>query len=184
MIGVEGYSPEELYDFLTAALQPRPVVLVSTTDGAGAVNIAPFSFVTLGGFDPPSLVFSVTANPEGKLKETLLNLERVPEFVVGIVDRSVVDLLAPLGFVVRERDAISLAPSGRIQPLRVLACPVQLECRVHQIAAHGAAHYVIGEVVGVHLRDGLENLNSEYAPISRLGGAEYLDLGNLEKFQI
>ena len=54
---------------------PRPIAWVTTVDGEGRVNLAPFSFFNAFGANPPVVVFSPTLRRDGSKKDTLLNLE-------------------------------------------------------------------------------------------------------------
>ena len=80
----------EVYDLLTATVSPRPIGFVSTLNREGAPNVAPFSFFTLGGANPPSLVFSAVLQQDGSTKETQRNIEESGEFVVNTVHRAMV----------------------------------------------------------------------------------------------
>jgi len=180
-------APGELYDLLHEAIQPRPVVLVSTLHPDGSPNLAPFSYITVGGIHPPSLVFSPTLSQKSTPKNSLRNVERSGEFVVNIVDDRLADALTVLG---AERQApfnefaaagLTMAPSQKVQPPRIAESPLQLECRVFQIVAHGegpgSANYVIGEVLQIHRR-------VEVHPVGRLSGADYLDTKSMEIFRL
>ncbi len=46
------------------------------------VNLAPFSFFNAFGANPPVVVFSPTLRRDGSKKDTLINLEKLGEFVV------------------------------------------------------------------------------------------------------
>src|ERR1700709_612089 len=58
-----------IYPWLTASLIPRAIAWVSTVSADGVDNVAPHSFTTVAGIDPPTLCFvSVGA------KDTLANV--------------------------------------------------------------------------------------------------------------
>lgn len=178
-----------LYDFLTHAIQPRPIAFVSTESLAGERNLAPFSFFMVGGVNPPSLVYCPTLNKHAQPKDSLRNCRETGEFVVNLLTRRLADGMnaAAAEFPPGQSEwpASGFAPlaSHLIRPPRVAECPIHFECRVHRIVEHGdgpnAAVYVIGEVLMIHvdpglLRDGkLDPML--FRPIARLGGADYLD---------
>ena len=64
-------------------MTPRPIAWVTTLDAQGRVNLAPFSFFNAFGANPPIVVFSPTLRRDGSKKDTLLNLEAIPEFVLN-----------------------------------------------------------------------------------------------------
>lgn len=76
-----------LTDLCLVKQVPRPIAFVTTlsvVNGSSSVNLAPFSFFTGVGSNPPSLVLSVTSAGPGKTaKDTLVNIERDRQFVVN-----------------------------------------------------------------------------------------------------
>ena len=48
----------DVYKLMTGIIVPRPVALVSTVDRNGAANLAPFSFFTGVGSNPPTWVLN------------------------------------------------------------------------------------------------------------------------------
>jgi flavin reductase (DIM6/NTAB) family NADH-FMN oxidoreductase RutF len=69
------------------------------------------------------------------------------------------------------------APSVKVRPPRLAECPVQMECKLHQIVPLGRMPYqmVIGEVVYLHYRKGLVNERkhvnvARLNPLGRLAG--------------
>lgn len=195
---MEGLSWQEAYALLTAVVAPRPIALVSTVSIEGVPNLAPFSFFNVGGSNPPSLVFSPVLGSGGREKDTLRNARETGEFVVNLVHRAMAEdmnrasaKLPPTQSELDETEFTTL-PSSRVRPFRIAESRVQLECRTHQVVEHGdgpgAARYVIGEVLLVHVsRTALENEKIDpnaLEPIGRLGGSEYVDTGRLEKFEL
>src|SRR5437016_5177149 len=78
-------SAREAYALLLSCVAPRPIAFVSTISPDGDFNLAPFSFFTAGGANPPSVVFSPTANRSGGFKDTLRNVEATGEYVINVV---------------------------------------------------------------------------------------------------
>src|SRR6476620_8031289 len=68
---------------LVGVVTPRPIAWVTTLSPTGVVNLAPFSFFNAFGANPPIVVFSPTLRRDGSKKDTLLNLESHPEFVLN-----------------------------------------------------------------------------------------------------
>src|SRR6202041_359744 len=86
----------QVYKLMTGIIVPRPVALVSTTDRNGVPNLAPFSFFTGVGSNPPTVLFcpvvrtptAAASESEPDLrpdlrKDTLRNVEETGEFVVN-----------------------------------------------------------------------------------------------------
>src|SRR5260370_13600474 len=79
-------NPRDRYKILTAFVLPRPIAWVTTLGPTGVVNAAPFSFFNVFAEDPPLCMFAVNKRPDGRLKDTCLNIERTREFVVNLTD--------------------------------------------------------------------------------------------------
>src|SRR5262249_58667504 len=120
---------------------------------------------TVWGPTPPIVVFSRTTRRDGSKKDTLLNLEAVPEFVLNA---AVEDLAGPMNATSKELPhgqseaeyaSLTLEPATKVRPPRVAASPVHLECRVRQIIPVGdgpiAANLVVGEVLLIHIDEAM-----------------------------
>lgn len=183
-------SPTALvYDLIVCGVQPRPIALVSTNDEDGRGNLAPFSFFTAGGVNPPSLAYCPSLDGQGRPKNSLRNAEATGEFVVNMVTRAMSEPMAHAaglrGDDVDEWGVRGLTPipGELVRPHRVAESPIQFECRVAQVlrlgqGPHGTV-YVIGEIVRIHvdaahLHDGKPD-PSRLRAIGKLGGAEYID---------
>lgn len=173
----------ERYTLLGGLLTPRPVALVSTLDESGASNLAPYSFLTPGGINPPSLVFSAILGERGRDKGTVANIERTGDFVAALVSREMADVMMDPSAVLRT------ATAAHVSPKLVSSSPAQFECRLHQIIRHGeeegAACYVVGEIICAHLHEGVVNGEEvSLAGIGRLAGADYFDPACGKVFEI
>jgi flavin reductase (DIM6/NTAB) family NADH-FMN oxidoreductase RutF len=174
-----------VYQALVGIVTPRPIAWVTTIDDQGRVNLAPFSFFNAFGANPPIVVFSPTLRRDGSKKDTLLNLEAVPEFVLN----AAVEKLAakmnttskelPRGQSEAEFAGLALEPSNKVRPPRVAASPVHLECRVRQLMSIGdgpiAANLVIGEVLLIDIDEAVLDPSGRVDPrklrtVARLGG--------------
>ena len=64
-----------LYNYLSSAITPRPIAFVSTIDNNGNSNLSPFSFFNVFSVNPPIIIFSpVTSIRQGTNKHTLDNI--------------------------------------------------------------------------------------------------------------
>src|SRR5215831_19607675 len=99
VIDVAAAEVVTVYQALVGIVTPRPIAWVTTIDGEGRVNLAPFSFFNAFGANPPVVVFSPTNRRDGSRKDTLLNLEALPEFVLNA---AVEDLAGPMNTTAKE----------------------------------------------------------------------------------
>ena len=51
------HPQRQIYKLMTGIIVPRPIALVSTVDGEGNANLAPFSFFAGVGSAPPTVLF-------------------------------------------------------------------------------------------------------------------------------
>jgi flavin reductase (DIM6/NTAB) family NADH-FMN oxidoreductase RutF len=187
LVDFTSISPRDAYPWLIGAITPRPIAWVSTISAGGATNLAPFSFFQGIGANPPTLMFSVLNDRTGRKKDTILNVEQVPEFVVNLVPfalREPMNLSStalPHGESEFDRFGIANAPSIHVRPPRVALSPVALECKVAQIVRLGegplAGNAVFGTVLCVHvseavLTDGAIDPH-KLDTIGRMGGETY-----------
>ena len=73
IIDVSSTDVVTVYRAIVGVVTPRPIAWVTTVDGEGRVNLAPFSFFNAFGANPPVVVFSPTLRRDGSKKDTLLN---------------------------------------------------------------------------------------------------------------
>jgi len=162
----------ESYKLMTGLIVPRPVALVSTVDRDGVANVAPFSFFSGVGANPPTVLFCPSLRAAGSdrpddRKDTLRNVEQTGEFVVNIVSNSIADAAnttaAEVGPEVDEflLAGLTAIPSEVVRAPRVAESPAQLECKLQQIVfagqGGGAGVVVIGEIVRFHFHPDLES---------------------------
>ncbi len=160
-------STSEVYKLMSGIIVPRPIALVSTVDGSGIANVAPFSFFCGVGSVPPTLVFcpALRAPSPGNStprKDTLRNVEETGEFVVNVVSDSIAEAAnIAAAEVAPDVDEFELAgftpvPSIRVRPPRVAESPAAMECKVLQViyTSHqpGGGVLVLGEIVQFHVR--------------------------------
>lgn len=181
-------SPAQAYAWMTSLITPRPIAWVSTIDTEGRSNLAPFSFFNGVTSAPPTLLFVPVNLRDGAKKDTVLNLEAVPECVVHIVPRALAEQMnacaarLPRGESEFSAYDIAATPSLHVRPPRVAEAPAAFECRVRQIVPVGegalAAHVVIADILWVHVRDdvldhaGLVDA-ARLDAVGRLGGEDY-----------
>lgn len=187
-------APEEAYKLVIGTVVPRPIAWVSTLNGSGRVNLAPFSAFMFVSPKPPLMAISV-GHKAGTYKDTGRNILLQEEFVIHIADMSLIEPLHLSSIEhpadVSEVDELDLATvaSTLIKTPRLRDVPIAMECRFRQCLefGHTKSRLMIGEVVMFHIRDDLlkdgkidtKALN----PICRLGGPRYAGLGEIITMQ-
>lgn len=191
-------NPEELtnkerYKLMIGAIVPRPIAWVSTIDAAGRPNLAPFSFFTAVCSNPMTLLFAPGwSGLRGRMKDTLVNIRAVPEFVINITNEATAEAM---NLTATEFEAgidefawagVTPVPSEMIRVPRVAEAPVAFECKLQQIVVvnegPGGGVVVFGEVQSIFVRDDLiENgriPTEKLQPIGRLAGAGYAHIND------
>jgi flavin reductase (DIM6/NTAB) family NADH-FMN oxidoreductase RutF len=187
-------SVQNIYKLMIGVIVPRPIAFVSSMDGNGVRNLAPFSYYTAVSADPPIVLFCPSVrkeDPERGLsahKDTLRNIVGNHEFVINVVTEELAERMNRTSAQVPpEIDEFELAgltpiPSELIKPPRVAESPVQMECRLHQIVEvsdrPAGGSVVLGEVLRFHVRENLlDNFRidpDKLAAIGRMGGPTYV----------
>ncbi|WP_095588785.1 flavin reductase family protein [Actibacterium ureilyticum] len=170
-----------------AIVTPRPIGWISTRDGAGRDNLAPYSFFNAVAYTPPQVMFASTSAKADRddTKDSLGNIRETGVFCVNIVSFALRDAMnVTSGGYGRAVDEFAEAgleklPCETIDCARVAAAPAHLECRLTQVVAlEGASNFaVFGEVTGVHIDDafmvdGMLDV-TRFQPLARLGYRDY-----------
>lgn len=185
------------HDPFNAMVGPRPIGWISSHDGAGRLNLAPYSFFNAFNYVPPIVGFASIG-----AKDTLRNIEATGEFGWNLATRPLAEAMnASCAAVPPELDEFALAgltpvPSRRIAVPRVAESPVSFECKLSQVLRLQGADgtpvdtwLVLGEVVGVHiarrlLKEGIYD-TAAAEPILRAGGpADYFTITPEARFRM
>lgn len=185
------------HDPFNALVAPRPIGWISSRDGEGRLNLAPYSFFNAFNYRPPIVGFSSIG-----YKDSVRNIEAIGEFGWNLVTRPLAEAMnatsASVEPGVDEFELAGLTPvaSRVISVPRVAETPVSFECRLSQIVqlqgADGSridSWLVLGEVVGVHirrdlLRDGVYD-TAAAQPVVRAGGpAGYFAVDPAQYFEM
>ncbi|SMG46564.1 flavin reductase family protein [Paraburkholderia susongensis] len=182
-----------------AIVAPRPIGWISTINGNGQVNLAPFSHFNLVSTAPPVVMFSCNAPADRHEKDTVTNIRETGEFVTNLVtwnlrepmNMSSID--APYGTDEFELAGLEKAPSVLVKPPRVAASPASMECRLLRILdieptgpGETFSRVVFGRVVGVHLDERFVGADGRFdtvlaEPLTRLDGNRYATVGRLDE---
>jgi flavin reductase (DIM6/NTAB) family NADH-FMN oxidoreductase RutF len=202
---VSTFGPTEMYVFLRDSVIPRPIAWVSTVNGGGITNLAPFSFFNVVCPYPPVLGFS--CGPRGddhdsgvrKPKDTLMNIRANREFVVNLAPAHLMDKMVktsdplPHGESEFSHAGLVEVASTAVRPPRVAGVPVAFECRLYDIIDVGMNVWIMGTVVHIHVDPAayvgprgefghrIDVLaRTDARPIGRLDRANYVRLTEIE----
>ena len=184
-INIKSGETTNLYQYLSAAVTPRPIAFVSSIDAKGNKNLSPFSFFNVFSIKPPILVFSpVRRVRDNTSKHTLDNLHQIKQCVISLVTEEIVQQvsLSSCDFNTEANEFVKAGftevNSDLITPPRIKESPVNFECKVNDIISlgdqGGAGSLVICEVLKMHINKNILDENNEIDPlklniVSRLG---------------
>lgn len=181
-------SPREAYRWMVNAITPRPIAWVSTISAAGKTNLAPFSFFQGVCAKPPTVIFCGANDRTGRKKDSVINVNEMPEFVVNLVPyalRESMNLTAatlPYGESEFEKFNISIAPSQKVRPPRVADAPIAFECKLDRVIELGdgplGSSVVFGTILCMHVSESVLDGDGAIDPvkldtIGRMGGDFY-----------
>ncbi len=185
------YRPEDGHDLphnpFNAIITPRPIGWISSRDGNGVNNLAPYSFFNGVAYFPPQVMFASTGTKEDQdnTKDSMANIEETGEFCVNVVEFAARDAMnassATLDKSVDEfaHAGLTAVECETIDCARIEGAPASLECKLTKIVTlPGESNRVaFGEVTGIHLRDdclrdGIFDVTT-FQPLARLGYRDY-----------
>lgn len=188
-----GLSAREMYTWMIRLITPRPIAWVSTISHDGVPNLAPFSFFSGLGANPPTVLFCPANDRSGRPKDTLANVLSTGQFAVNLVTESEAETMNLTSCEV-EADvdefafaSIEKAACQKIAPPRVACAAASLECELLQSitlgSGPGGANLVIGRIVWIHLAEHLfddqgQFESSRLKTIGRMGDADYVRTGD------
>jgi len=178
------------YRLLSTAVTPRPIGWISTTSPEGVDNLAPYSFFNVVAVDPPVVMFAPVGSSD--LKDTPRNVQETEQFVVNTVTHDLIEEMnatsatLPAGESEFDQVGIERADSVAVEPPRVAAAKVVLECELYDWTEVGGSVLVLGEVVHVHvdesvLTDGKVD-SDKLETVGRLAGSQYAS--TVDRFSI
>lgn len=157
-------SLKEVHNLLLGGVTPRPIALVSTISEAGIMNLAPFSFFNAFGANPPYVAFSPAySGRDGSPKDTLLNLEKIPQCVIHAVPYELIHQTSLASSAYSpdinefEKAGFTAIDSDIVKPKRVKESPFHMECEVEQIiplgGINGSGNLILCRVVRFHVAE-------------------------------
>lgn len=188
-IRVDEQSGHDNYKLLIGSVVPRPIAFVTTVDGEGTVNAAPFSFFNIVSDEPPMVMISCARRAGGVLKDTPRNILDNGEFTVHIADEDAIAAInhtsidAPAGVGELELAGLTAVPGAMIRVPHVQECKIAMECKLARHLDLGHSTLLIGEVLCFHIADELLANGRidplKLKPVSRLAGASYAGIGRI-----
>ena len=188
-IDVKSGETAGLYQYLSAAVTPRPIAFVSTIDVEGNKNLSPFSFFNVFSVNPPILVFSPVRRVRNNTsKHTLDNVHEVKECVISLVTEEIAQQvsLASCDFDAEtnefEKAGFTEVISDVVTPSRIKESPINFECKVNEVITlgkeGGAGSLVLCEILKMHIDTEVLDENNAIDPfklniVSRLGANWY-----------
>jgi len=187
---------QQLHDLIGSCISPLPVILISTIGQDGTYNVAPFSFVAPVCSKPPVICVSFGLR-QGQKKDTLKNVEFSHDFVVNVVDETLISQAVkasadyPANVDEIEEAGLTAVSSEKVKSPRIAESKVNLECRlVRKLELTeafreglGLNTIVFGEVVLVHVKDEVwvEGKIDQYrlSTIGRVGQDTYCRTGDI-----
>lgn len=171
---------------LGSVISPRPVVLISTIGEDGVYNAAPYSAVTSVSRKPPIICVSIRLR-DGKKKHTLENMEFSGDFVVNILDDSLLKPTLktsgdyPGGVSEIEEAGLTAIGGDQVRSPLIGEAQVSLECKLVKTVEFGEGpelqSIIFGEVVLAHVKDAIQVNGkidpSKLAAVGRVGNGVY-----------
>ena len=164
LFDLDALSPANRYKLLTATVVPRPIAWITSLDGEGRLNAAPFSFFNALVGNPPIVGIGIgdrhAGQPPGSWKDTAANIRARGQFVGNLVPYALRERMnvtaIEFGADVDETVEAELetAPSAKVAPPRLAQSPVSMECErfvILEVAVDRTI--VLGRVVAMHIRD-------------------------------
>jgi len=132
---------------------PRPVLLLSTRDGAGKDNIATISWAGVACSTPPMITVSLRST-----RHSHAAISASGEFVVNIPTSKMREAVELCGTTSGKTvDKFSACGLDRYPPALVAApliaeCPINLECQVRHVVPLGSHDLFVAEIVKTHVQ--------------------------------
>ncbi len=196
IVAFDQLSTEQAYATMVQSVVPRPIAWVLSENPDGGFNLAPFSYFNAVCTEPPLIMFSTMAKPDGGSKDTRLNIERSGRFVVHIVSRDCTELMSqtsadfPYGVSEAASLDIALTEFDGFSLPRVAASDLAIACNMEMMQPIGTANqcmifgrvdrmYLADRVVAEDARGRLKIRADLLDPVARLGGGEYGTFGDI-----
>lgn len=195
-INLSDLPATQIYHLMTQTVIPRPIAWVLTDSGNKNYNLAPFSYFSAVSSAPPLLMFSVGKKPTGEDKDTLVNVKQSEKMVIHISSSDAYQTVTktaatlPHGQSEVEESQLDLAEFEGFELARLADSPIAFACRLYEVKELGDVPqqlvfaqieqiYVNDDVIKLDEKGRVKVLADKVDPLSRLGAAEYANLGSV-----
>lgn len=173
----------------SAMLNPVPVVLITSKNKEGKVNVFTVAWIGTACTKPPMITVAIRPerlsyeyiNESGDFVVNLPNSKMVREVdYCGVRSGKHIDKIKEMNFIIEDSKDVSA-------PL-ISQCPIALECKVKSITSLGSHDLFLAEVVNTHVDDALIDpkgkIHFEKADLITYSHGEYfsIDSNALGKF--
>lgn len=179
------------HDPFKAIVSPRPIGWIGSVSSSGAFNLAPYSFFNVICDTPKLVMFSSSG-----FKDSVRNIQETREFTCNLAGKNLKNQMnltstpAPHGASEFELAGLTPVRGELVAAPYVGEAFAALECRLTQffqpdtLSGTPADNFVvIGEVVGIHIREeAVKNGRLDMAtvrPLGRMGYMDYCDAGDV-----
>jgi flavin reductase (DIM6/NTAB) family NADH-FMN oxidoreductase RutF/uncharacterized protein YciI len=126
---------------------PGQIVLVTTLDTEGEVDIAPKSWLSMAAFSPPIIGFGCTIT-----HRTYVNVTETGQFVINVLPSRLAPrawaMLSDYGNRRVKHADLSFLPAASVAPPRVAECVAHFECiHQHTVEFDGGEVFIFGRIV-------------------------------------
>ena len=158
------------HELIMSAVVPRPIAWISSIGEDGIFNLAPYSAFSTLCLKPSIVSVQFGWKTNGHKKDTLINIEYTKDFVINIVQESLVDAMvktsAAFPTSVDEFKEVGLTPkkADKVKSPLLEESPVNIECKLLKVMTFGnvpeGSTVVIAKVILVHVKE--EFWNGKY----------------------
>ncbi len=167
LIKTDESNSMQMYQYLSSAVQPRPLAFVGTTGADGVNNLAPFSLFGIVSTNPAMISITVLSKMTGGEKDTLVNIKENQVFSVSVVSADLIKKIIPTGMEhppsVDEFELAGLTAKKceSIDCVRVGESKIVLECKLREVINYGEEgkcdSVIMADVQAINIDDSLMN---------------------------
>lgn len=175
---------------IKSAVSPRPIAWVSTVDGNGNDNLAPYSSYNYVAYEPPVVMFSASRKAGGEWKDSARNAVDTGAFAVNVVTTELAEVMdhtsknLPRGESEFDFADVERADCTEIDAPRVADAAVSFECTLYDTKQINEKLLVFGEIQRYHVADRVltdgEIDMRKLETVGRLGGPYYTASDRME----